>query len=323
MVRSIEFVVMTINVGGAQHAKRGLNPKQIAADLYQGISKVISPDIIAVQESHYVQQKEGPFLETSKELARDLGNSYCSYFFPYLDSSIHSHHRKWGRPAFKGFSRVKQGNAIITNKNIAQWPWDLPPKGYPGHKKCAPISTQISKATLYSRGNRDTEPRSLVVVPLWLGCGSLYFMATHLVTLKGEDRHDSRTLQSKRASDVRLAQVKEILRVVDELREAERKRGEVNPLPIILAGDFNAKPGSAELDALEQTFVRPSPHWYDGSPELVWTHAGHKIHVDHIFYDDPAGLLTLLDCFVLPPGQVGKATDHLPVVARFNFTVRP
>lgn len=316
-----EFSVMTINAGGAQHAKAQIAPAHIAAGLYQSMSAVIdSPDIIAVQESHQVWTKDS-FQETSRELARNIGESYSSYFSPYIDSNYHVHLKKWGRPAFKGFSRVKQGNAIITNKMIAQWPWDVPPEGYPGHNTKAPINTQISRSTLYSRGNRDTEPRSLTVVPLSVGQVSLYSMVTHLATLTGEDRHDLKLLQSQRASKVRLEQVEEIVRVVDELRKAERIK-EVTPLPMILAGDFNAKPASAEVDRLEQIFLRPNPHWYNESCSPVWTHTGHKIHVDHIFYSDPAGLLTLLDCFVLLPAQMKKVTDHLPVIATFTVNAQ-
>jgi endonuclease/exonuclease/phosphatase family metal-dependent hydrolase len=314
-----EFSVMTINAGGAQHAKAQIAPAHIAAGLYRSMSAVVdSPDIIAVQESHHVWTEDS-FLETSRELARNIGESYSSYFSPYIDSKYHTHQKKWGRPAFKGFLRVKQGNAIITNKIIAQWPWDVPPEGYPGHTTRAPITTQISRSTVYSKGNRDTEPRSLMVVPLSVGQISLYCMVTHLATLTGEDRHDPDSLQSQRASDVRLEQVEQILRVVDELRKAERRK-EVAPLPIILAGDFNAQPGSPELDNLEHTFLRPDPHWHDGSRSPVWTHTGHKIHVDHIVYSDPAGLLTLLDCFVLLPGQMTTVTDHLPVIATFTVT---
>ncbi len=220
---------------------------------------------------------------------------------------------------FKGFKRVKQGNAVITNKSLAQWPWDLPPAGCPGCNKLAPISTQISRATLYSTGNRDTEPRNLIVVPLSLGQGiSLYFMATHLTTLNEEKRDDKRT-PTQRASGVRLAQVGEILRIVDELRTAEQNKEPKTP--IILAGDFNARPGSPELDALEQTFVRPNPRWCDGSDYQgeVWIHLKHRIHVDHVFYDDPNGLLSPIDCFVLGLSQVEEVTDHFPVVAKFKI----
>lgn len=339
MAHNTEFVVMTTNAGGGRRARgTQLDPKQIASDLYQLTSTTLGspdspigmPDIIAVQESHQVwRPRQSLPLETSQELEQKLGTSYCSYFSEYLDSDSHAHPNKWRADGpFAGFERVKQGNAVITNKSLAQWPWDLPPAGCPGYNKLAPISTQISGATLYSTGNRDTEPRNLIVVPLSLGQGvSLYFMATHLTTLTGEDRHDHKKPRSKEASDVRLAQVKEILRIADKLREAERKRNDKKPdeksAPIILAGDFNATPSSPEINRLQQRFSCLPHDWHDKYDKkqapLVYTHIKHKILVDYIFYNDPAGLLTPIDCLVLDPSQVGTITDHLPVVAKFQI----
>jgi endonuclease/exonuclease/phosphatase family metal-dependent hydrolase len=338
MASNTEFVVMTINAGGARRARESqLTPEKIAKGFHQLISTKIMPDIIAVQESHEVWQSGQSLpLGTSQALAERLGPSYRSYFSRYLDSDSHAHPNKWKADGpFAGFERVKQGNAVITNKALSKWLWGLPSKGCPGYEKCAPISTQISRATLYSTGNRDTEPRNLIVVPLSLGqkapeqkCSerktSLYFMATHLTTLNGEDRHDSRNPKSQEASDVRLAQVREILRIVGKLREAERKEN-LQPIPIILAGDFNARPCSPELAILERTFVRPNPRWWcDGSDYQgeVWTHVRHNIHVDHIFYNDPGGLLPPVDCFVLGPSQVGNITDHLPVIAKFEIEIQ-
>jgi endonuclease/exonuclease/phosphatase family metal-dependent hydrolase len=325
MASNTEFVVMTINAGGARRAVKDLlDPAQIASDLSKLISSTVGgPDIIAVQESHEVWHPGQSLpLGTSQALAQRLGSSYRSYFLEYLDSDSHAHPNKWDQPLFRGFNRVKQGNAVITNKSLAQWPWGSPPTGYPG--ELAPISTQISRAALYSTGNRDTEPRNLIIAPLSLGQkASIYFMATHLTTLNGEDRHDSRNPKSQEASDIRLAQACEILRIVSELREAERKEN-LQPVPIILAGDFNARPCSPELAILERAFVRPNPCWCKGSDYqgVVWTHVKHKIHVDHIFYDDPNKLLARIDCCVLGLRQVEEVTDHLPVIAKFEIKIQ-
>jgi endonuclease/exonuclease/phosphatase family metal-dependent hydrolase len=323
-----ELRVMTLNAGGARRARRHqIVPDRIAADLYRLLSTIGSadsigwPTIIAVQESHQVWQGQNTPLETCCVLAQRLGPSYRSYFSPYLDSSSHVHPNKWEQPLFKGFDRVKQGNAVITNMTCGAWPWGLPQKGYPGYKKNAPISTQISSATLYSTGDRNTEPRNLMVMPLTRGQGEetlLYFMATHLTTLRGEVRHANRDVVSKKASNSRLAQIHEILRVTTELREAEHFHNKTQT-PIILAGDFNTEPDSPELRALEQTFSRLSPRWYGKSKKVVYTHSDYKILVDHIFYNDPNNLLTPVDCRVLTPEQVDNTTDHLPMIAKFRI----
>ena len=154
------------------------------------------------------------------------------------------------------------------------------------------------------------------------GTPLLYFMATHLTTLSGENRHDTRDPQSQAASTVRLAQVRQILQITDELREAEDREStpreqRTGRIPILLAGDFNARPGSPEMDELETAFVRVRPRWETSPSPHVWTHIGHRIHVDHVLYSDPDGVLEPRDCLVLDPGKVRDASDHLPVAAIF------
>jgi endonuclease/exonuclease/phosphatase family metal-dependent hydrolase len=215
-----------------------------------------------------------------------------------------------------------QGNAIIVNMekmSLTGWPWHPNEKNCPGYSKLAPISTQISVALLYSTGNRDTEPRNILVLPLKLKNRdiSLYFMVTHLTTLSEEDRYNLKNPRSQEASNVRLAQVKEILRIVDELRRAEQEHN-LNPKPIILAGDFNAIPAAPEIQHLQAKLSRPSPHWHTSCEALVYTHVSHQIHVDHVFYDDPDNLLALRDCFILGQNYVRGVTDHLPVIATFK-----
>jgi endonuclease/exonuclease/phosphatase family metal-dependent hydrolase len=341
-----EFAVMTINAGGGRRAQTApLNPKQLGKDLAILVMNTmkpvtntdIVPDIIAIQESHRVwplwdtsySETIMNYMETSNELARALGSSYRSFFFSSYDSDSHANRNKWEKAAFNGYSRAMQGNAIIPNigkMNPASWPWPMPKPGYPMPAEPGPISTQISVASLFSTGNRDTEPRNLIVLPLKIKVGDkdvpLYFMATHLTTLTGEDRHDRRILRSREASNVRLAQAREIIRTLNELRDAD-KHG-----PVILAGDFNAVPGSPEISELENAFVRPQPVWDTSSPRPIYTHADHKIHVDHIFYNDPCDLLTLEKCFVPDPNVAPVSggmpvTDHLPLVAIFEVNPRP
>jgi endonuclease/exonuclease/phosphatase family metal-dependent hydrolase len=324
MENNNEFTVMTLNAGGARRVQTtSLEPQQLSIDLRDVIWRAnIHPDIIAVQECHRVWfPNSAAYLETSDELAQRLGTSYQSFFSPDIDRDSHAHPRKWKQPAFEGYNRVMQGNAIIVNMekmSLTGWPWHPDEKNYPGYSKLAPISTQISIASLYSTGNRDTEPRNILVVPLKLKKDiSLYFMATHLTTLSEEDRHNPKNPRSQEASNVRLAQVKEILRIVDELRRAEQEYN-LNPKPIILAGDFNAIPAAPEIQHLQTRFSRPSPHWHTSSKTLVYTHVSHQIHVDYVFYDDPDNLLTLRDCFILEQNYVRGVTDHLPVIAKFK-----
>ena len=321
MAGSSEFIVVTLNAGGGRRDRlKKIEPRQDAHAISEYISeKNAKPDIIAVQESTRIWKTEaGSFFENSKELEKKLGNEneYKSFFAEYVDSDFHRHSNKWEQPLFAGFSRVTQGNAIITNKPFAEWPWHSPKAGYPRADKHTPIFTQISGASLFSTGNRDTEPRNLITAPLFVDKDKvIYFMATHLSTLKGEDRYDIKNPRSQKASEIRIGQIQAILEIVRELREAEIEN-KVGPFPIVLAGDFNAKPDSPELNVLRQeNFSCLSPRWYEKQNDQIYTHAGLKIHVDHIFYNDPKKVLSVLDCFVLPPAP--KVSDHLSVLARF------
>jgi len=326
-----EFTVMTLNAGGGRRARQcKLVPSQLARDIARVLRNVgIVPDIIAVQEAHRVHPRRS---ETSAELAERLTSQHRAFFAPYLDSESHSHPNKWQEPAFRGYQRVEQGNAIISRFDLTDWPWRRSARRHPGSGKPRETCTQISRASLYSTGNRDTEPRNLLVAPIQIGDPAgdeslvVYFMATHLTTLT-EERDPGATVQRRReASQIRSAQTKEILRVVNELRKAEAESGLAGQrAPIILAGDFNAVELSPEIQNLKPPFTIASPVWSGPSSTPVYTHRGHKIHVDYVFCNDPRGLLTLTDCFVLAqsditlPGQQEPVTDHLPVVAKFQF----
>ena len=100
--------------------------------------------------------------------------------------------------------------------------------------------------------------------------------------------------------------------------------------PIILAGDFNAKPCSPEIASLEQTFIRMAPQWFDTSHAAVWTHTDHQILIDHIFYNDPDEVLEPGHYAVLRQNKVRKlgesrqeeeiaVTDNFPVFATFKI----
>ena len=106
----------------------------------------------------------------------------------------------WDRPAYRKMSAAAEGNAIVTNLPTEDWSWG----SYPDYDECAVSSawarhTTISRASLYSTGNRDTQPRNLMVASLNYRGVPFYFLNTHLGVLLGEDRRDASFERSRTA----------------------------------------------------------------------------------------------------------------------------
>ncbi|MGV2437558.1 MAG UNVERIFIED_CONTAM: endonuclease/exonuclease/phosphatase family protein [Anaerolineae bacterium] len=118
--------------------------------------------------------------------------------------------------------------------------------------------------------------------------------------------------RSQVGEQVRREQVAEIVRVMNELRESERTHN-LPARPLILLGDFNAVPTSPSFQAL-CAHLRP----LDVLPcEEEWTHCTHKILIDHIFVDDPLGVLPPAKAEILTRPEVDDLSDHRPLCVRF------
>jgi len=321
-----ELTVMTANLAGARRQKQGrLDPKQTAFDfihLMKDCSEspirehLIDSIIIAIQETYVVWTGfAGLPGNTARTLAENFGLQ--DFFAPYLDSDSQPHKNKWERKAFEGFRKLQQGNAIVTNLRLGKWPWMQT-------NVKSPMNIPISHPMLFSTGNRDTEPRHVVFIPLIIGNRLIYFMAIHLTTLSGEDRHDPANERSKIASITRLEQIGNIHRLLYELRNAE-KTAQMPHAPVILAGDFNATPESPEIINLSfgdiDRFKRVQTLWHcspqDASLEVLYTHIGHKTCVDHIFYSDPDDTLKVQSGIIFNEPGTENITDHYPVIAKF------
>jgi endonuclease/exonuclease/phosphatase family metal-dependent hydrolase len=303
--------IVTANIGGHRHLNdEPLNAAQIARDV-RGILPIdpTLPTLIALQETTQVWRGEESFSD-GQQLASQLGNPYRFMFAPEIDSTIHSHSAIWQRPMYRGYTRVKNGNGIVTNLPAASWTWSVPDEGYPGAGGAQAISTCISRAKLYSTGSRETQPRNLIVSCLQSPFGAVYFMTTHLSTLRGEDRHSPSASGSQQASAERSLECGQLLFLVAELRRAESEAN-IEPRPIILAADFNAQTESPEIKFLEQIFKLLKP-----PPSEDGTHLKHKIHIDHILISDPNHILPPVQkCFINTAPEVVNVTDHRPVIA--------
>lgn len=140
---------------------------------------------------------------------------------------------------------------------------------------------------LPSKAETKGEPRVLATAKVTLPDGTtLRFGSTHL--------------DAQRDSVNRELQIREIVRIAS---------GE--PLPFLLAGDFNATPGTGVIHLLDQAFTRTCQNCAPTIPVLKPTKA-----IDFIAYRHPAGKFSVASHRVIPETY---ASDHLPVVAQIQI----
>jgi len=310
--------VVTFNIGGA----RGLRPAphnydKLAEDTVTTLQQVINPTqptIIALQETG-LAFVNGATKNVGRKMAELLGNGYIDAFVSEVNMRDHPHPNLWDRPSYRGMMHAAEGNSIVTNLKPMDWSWGtyesvVSQKVFSSWTR----HTTISRATLYSTGNRDTQPRKLMVSSLMYNDIPLYLMNTHLGVLIGEDRHDPDYERSRSASQMRMEQVREILYVIDELKTADESN-EAPERAIILTGDFNATLDSPEMEMLQQHFQVLVP---ENRASELWTHQSHRILIDHILLHDPAQSFEVLSCHIQSTLSFDDLTDHRPAVAIFD-----
>jgi endonuclease/exonuclease/phosphatase family metal-dependent hydrolase len=129
------------------------------------------------------------------------------------------------------------------------------------------------------------EPRCALVTRVGTKAGDVLFVSTHL---------DHLNEPNDRATQMR--------EIVAQLQGEK--------LPIILAGDFNCRPGSEPLQLLDQSWLRAT----DDSPSIPVVNPRSKI--DHVFVR-PAKRWKVIETHVIDE-QV--ASDHRPVVVTLELS---
>lgn len=306
--------LVTFNIGGARKLRQPPHdPLRLGADAAETLRRLIDPTqptFIALQETGWIEWAASGRRDAAHEaFAASLGAGYRAYFAPELTSATHPHPRLWGRDAYAGMRAAAEGNGFVTNLPFTPWDW----AGDQVNDCWA--HTQISAAALYSTGNRDTQPRNLMVASVAHPTfGALYVLNTHYGTLSGEDRHDATHPRTQEGAARRRSQSEQVLRVVRELRTSEETHNKP-ARPIILAGDFNAIPPAPSMQDLREVFTLLP---VDNDTADCWTHATHKILIDHIFVSDPRGVLPAATCSIQVDAPFDDLTDHRAVVARFG-----
>ena len=205
--------------------------KSLRRDALCTLKQVINPaqpTVIALQESG-LAMVGGSLKNVGRRMAQLLGENYVDAFAAEVTMCDHPHPNLWDRPAFRQMTHAAEGNAIVTNLPISKWSWG----SFPDYNHCTKADawtrhTSISRATLYSSGTRDTQPRNLMVASLEYRGIPLYVLNTHLGVLIGEDRHDPTYERSRTASQTRQAQVPRNLarhRRTQKRRPGQRRAG--------------------------------------------------------------------------------------------------
>lgn len=88
---------------------------------------------------------------------------------------------------------------------------------------------------------------------------------------------------------------------------------QISDLPLVLCGDFNARPKAKELKGLEEILSRvPSQRTFPGILPVV--------HLDHVFY---CPRLRVIQSFVARSTLARRASDHLPLVVDLAWSTAP
>ena len=309
--------IVSANLGGNRHnVKPRRNLEQLAKKMKSMLPiDTRKPVMIALQEIDCVWYDENQPLDIGQFLVSELGSHFTLHSSTVLDSQKQPNRRAWNAPIFEGALRATESIGIVTNLELASWPWSGSKPNYPGHGKLTALATQISSSSLYSSGDRDTQPRKLIVSSLNTPIGPVVFICCHLATLKNEDRRDQNHPITQKASLERQFQTRQILNIVEEIRGAEA--GKAKSWPIILAGDFNAEPLSKEMLMLQTEFKLLDPESTSGNK---WTHINHQVQIDHIFLSDKEQRLgNNIECYVYDNPGIRDVTDHFPVYAIVNL----
>ena len=304
--------------GGAREEYSDPCKYKILGDLLSG------SDIIGLQEVVQVYEPDSccGIRDDIAELKRDSGLSdYQHYFFPYLDSTQQSHPVKWTSRIFSSYYeqeyRILEGTAILVKQQHSVY--DLWCDDRLGYAVGQVLPWYLDAPTIYL-GNRDTQPRTLLLARVRLASKFVLFCCTHLATLKEEGAKQyggGKGPATQKAVDLRAMQIKWIVQYIESYQRAREADGKTRE-PVIIVGDFNAEPKTPELDGLRQINLELVPF---ATPNVGYTHRKHKILIDLIYAAKCAikGTACIVDLRELEALSDRRVSDHNPVIADLDF----
>jgi len=290
--------LMTYNIGGG---RKDLG--SVATGILETIRQE-KPDILALQEAISIVTEDA--VENSlTEISSRIGYNH-SFFGRALSMeqnfSVNKYLFVYG--IFNDWTDWQQGNALFS-----QWPFIRFNASSAGNPRNIPIYSSKYE------GNRDTEPRYVILARVNHPITPFYVLTTHLTTLLGERGGPIREipLVTEKAKMLRYAQCGQIITLINKhLLQKEQL--------VFLMGDFNAEvdePCIQEL--LKNGFFHLSPKEKGG------THIKRLDEpVDHIFVHPGKNFITYKCQIVKNQINASSAeafgpSDHLPVVAEVDI----
>jgi len=240
------------------------------------------PDIILLQECIGFKDRSsspsGRWLKGSLIL-KEIFSGYDCFFFPAVTSHKNPHPGKWNRYIEGGavenyipaYIDIQQGYGICIRKGVSSrklWvPWpdpkDVPEDADKAGPYCTSCFEPVHITTGLYLGNRDTEPRMVIMGRAKLESDGrsryLNYLNIHLSTLNGEREGNVRL--NRHATTSRLQQVELILdldNIVSAYQETTNYRmpggTEQGERDIwVIGGDFNTSSDSAEIAMIRQS----------------------------------------------------------------------
>lgn len=311
--------VATANLAGAaREEEASLHKYKILGEILSGVDIVGLQEVVKVYEpgEHRVIRDDVRHLQSDSRLS-----DYECYFYPHLDSTQQSHPDKWDSRIFhsyyeKGY-QVMEGTAVLVDRQhcICDF-WRDNRSGYAIGQV---IPWYSDKPTFYL-GNRDTQPRSLLLTRVRLAEKSILFCCVHLTTLREENVRQHGTdkrVATQRAIDIRTKQIEWVVQYIRSYHEARRNMGKIAE-PVVLVGDFNAEPTARELDGLKELDLELLPLT---PPSICYTHRKYRIWVDLIYVAKRAivGSARIIDLENLEEPSGKRLSDHNPVIAELDL----
>lgn len=284
--------LMTYNIGG-------IKSSNYSFDSVLQIIKELSPDFLCIQEIVEMTSGSGKLDSQVQEIASILGENTSYWFGPTISlyQNFHPSKNLFVDLVFKDTQEWLQGNAFFSKMNFIALGDELE-EGLP---KNLPLFTPVSY-----EGNRNTDPRKLLISRINIPQAYPYVLGTHLTTLVGEhdENPEMRTQVKGLAQKMRLEQTKKILQIIERHTIHQGKM-------TILMGDFNANEDeSCIVDILETEgkFVR-----------LIPENIGNPQTVDHIFIFAGDNCIDYR-CRIYNEEIAYRASDHFPVYADISIS---
>jgi len=285
---------MTYNIGGTK------SPNYSFSNVLRVIRN-LSPDFLCIQEIFEKRINSKKIESQVKKITETLGKETRYYFGPTISTNEHFHPSKqlFVDLLFEDIQEWVQGNAFFSKKIFTKLGNQLAA----GKPRNLPVFTPITY-----EGNRNTDPRRVIISRIKLPNLSPFVIGTHLTTLVGEDDGNYNITPSIKevAQKMRLDQTQKIIQIIKKHILDQHQMA-------ILLGDFNAP----EKETCIVNNVEGDGRFVRLAPE----NQGHRHIVDHIFIF-PGDHYVEYSCKIMDDAIAKKASDHFPIYADVTIHTR-